>query len=95
MKPTRLHPATTNAPSFASFPAHITDELRRYDAYLRDVRGLAAETRRNQLRVVGLLLRDRFERCAIDFTKVRPDDVRQFLSAQRRASPRHMRTIRT
>ncbi len=85
MKPTRLYPAKSNAPSFASFPPHITAELHRYDAYLRDVRGLAAETRKNRLRVVGLLLRDRFERCAIDFRKVRPDDVRQFLSAQLRA----------
>jgi site-specific recombinase XerD len=85
MKPTCLHPAKSNAPSFASFPAHITDELHRYDAYLRDVRGLAAETRKNRLRVVGLLLRERFERCAIDFRKVRPDDIRQFLSAQLRA----------
>ncbi|APA90356.1 site-specific integrase (plasmid) [Paraburkholderia sprentiae WSM5005] len=85
MKPTRLYPAKSNAPSFASFPPHITAELHRYEAYLRDVRGLAAETRKNRLRVVGLLLRDRFERCAIDFRKVRPDDVRQFLSAQLRA----------
>ncbi|MBB5444397.1 hypothetical protein HDG38_003026 [Paraburkholderia sp. WSM4177] len=46
MKPTRLYPAKSNAPSFASFPAHITAELHRYDVYLRDVRGLAAETRR-------------------------------------------------
>ena len=41
MKSTALHRATPKAPSSASFLAHIAGELCRYDAHLRDVRGLA------------------------------------------------------
>lgn len=40
MKPTTLHRATPKARSSASFPAHIADELCRYDEHLRDVRGI-------------------------------------------------------
>ncbi|RZF23521.1 integrase [Paraburkholderia sp. UYCP14C] len=82
MKPTSLRPTNPNARSFASFPAHIADELHRYDAYLRDVRGLATETRKNRLRVVGLLLRYKFEHCAVDLGTLRPDDIHKFISIQ-------------
>ncbi|WP_090808710.1 tyrosine-type recombinase/integrase [Paraburkholderia tuberum] len=41
---------------------------------LHDARGLAATTRSNQLRIVGLFLRQNFERRAVDPRKLRPDD---------------------
>jgi integrase len=70
-------------------PEHITDELRRYDEHLRDVRGLAAGTRRDRCRVVACLLRQRFAGRAIDMAKLRPDDVRRFLAGQLGAHPSH------
>ncbi|MGF6468860.1 tyrosine-type recombinase/integrase [Paraburkholderia youngii] len=80
MKPTSFHEA--KARSFTPLPVHIADELSRYDAYLRDVRGLAAGTRRNQLRVVGLFLRQNFERRAVELRKLLPDNIRRFLASQ-------------
>jgi integrase len=61
---------------------HIAEELRCYDEHLRDVRGLAAGTRKGRLRVVGLLLQEKFKGRAIEIGKLRPDDIRQFLAAQ-------------
>lgn len=61
---------------------YIAEELRCYDEHLRDVRGLAAGTRKGRLRVVGLLLQDKFKGRAIEIGKLRPDDIRQFLAAQ-------------
>ena len=70
---------TPNLPEASTLSAHITEELRRYDEHLRDVRGLAAGTRKGRLRVIGLLLRDKFKQRKIVFAQLRPDDVRQFL----------------
>jgi hypothetical protein len=80
MKPTSLH--EVRARFCRPLPTHIADELRRYDAYLHDARGLAATTRSNQLRIVGLFLRQNFGRRAVDPRKLRPDDIRRFLSSQ-------------
>ena len=80
MKPTALHRATSKARSSASFPAHISGELYRYDAHLRDVRGLAATTRKDRLYVAGLLLQRKFKDRAIDISRLRADNVRQFLA---------------
>lgn len=82
MKPISSHRATPKARSSGSFPAHIADELRRYDEHLRDVRGLAASTRKDRLYVAGMLLRQKFKRRAVDISQLRPDDVRQFLASQ-------------
>jgi len=82
MKPITSHRATPKARSSESFSAHITDELRRYDEHLRDVRGLAASTRKDRLYVAGILLRQKFKRRAVDISRLRPDDVRQFLASQ-------------
>lgn len=80
MKPKALHRA--KARSSISFPAHIVDELRRYDEHLRDVRGLATETRKGRLYVVGLLLQGKFKARAIELGKLHPNDIRQFLAMQ-------------
>jgi len=82
MKPTVLHQAEPKARSSESTPEHIAAELRRYDAHLRDVRGLAAATRKIRIRIAGLLLRQRFNDCAIEICELRPSDVREFLARQ-------------
>jgi site-specific recombinase XerD len=80
------HITTYRAASGARPPAalsvHIVEELHRYDEYLRDVRGLAAGTRKGRLRVVGLLLQEKFRGRAIQIGKLRPDDIRQFLATR-------------
>ena len=82
MKLISSHRATPKARSSASFPAHIADELRRYDEHLRDVRGLATGTRKDRLYVAGKLLRQKFKGGVIDISRLRPDVVRQFLASQ-------------
>jgi site-specific recombinase XerD len=82
MKPTALHRATPKARSSAPLLARIAGELCRYDAHLRDVRGLAATTRKDRLYVAGLLLQQKFKDRAIDISRLRADDVRQFLARQ-------------
>ena len=74
--------ATPKTRSSESFSAHITDELRRYDEHMRDVRGLATGTRKGRLYVAGLLLRQKFKRRAIDISRLQADDIRQFLANQ-------------
>ncbi len=71
---------TPNSPEASIYSAHITEELRRYDEHLRDVRGLAAGTRRGRLRIIGWLLEGKFKHREIIFARLRPDDVRQFLA---------------
>ena len=71
---------TPNSPEASTFSAHITEELRRYDEHLRDVRGLAAGTRKGRLRIIGWLLEGKFKHREIVFARMRPDDVRQFLA---------------
>ena len=71
---------TPNSPEASTYSAHITKELRRYDEHLRDVRGLAAGTRKGRLRIIGWLLEGKFKRREIVFARLRPDDVRQFLA---------------
>ena len=61
MKRTSLHRAAQKARSSASSQTHVADELRRYDEHLRDVRGLAAGTRKGRLYVAGLLLQEKFK----------------------------------
>lgn len=71
---------TSNSPEAATYSSHITEELRRYDEHLRDVRGLAAGTRRGRLRIIGWLLEGKFKHREIVFARFQPDDVRQFLA---------------
>ena len=75
--------------SSAEIPDTITDELRRYDDHLRDVRGLAAGTRRNRCRIVGQLLRKKFAGGAVTMAKLRPVDIRRFIARQLGDSPSH------
>lgn len=80
---------TPNSPETSTYSAYINEELRRYDEHLRDVRGLSAGTRKDRLRIIGLLLYGKFKHHEVVFARMRPDDVRQFLStrlAQRQTS---------
>lgn len=67
----------------------VTDELRRYDDHLRDVRGLAAGTRRDRCRIVAQLLRKKFAGDVVTMSKLRPVDVRRFIARQLGDSPSH------
>ena len=60
MNHTTSHRAVSGARPTAASTDHIAEELRRYDEHLRDVRGLAAATRRNCVRIVGRLLQQKF-----------------------------------
>ena len=76
------HCAASGARPPAALSVHLVEELHRYDEYLRDVRGLAAGTRKGRLRVVGLLLQEKFKGRTIQIGKLRPDDIRQFLATR-------------
>lgn len=82
MTQTTTHRAALGARPPAALADHIVEELHRYDEHLRDVRGLAAGTRKGRLRVVGVLLQENFRRHAIQIGKLRPDDIRQFLATR-------------
>ena len=60
----------------------VDEELRRYDAYMDHVRGLAPKTREAALRIVGRLLTARFGDAAIDIAALEPDQVRDFFAQQ-------------
>ncbi len=82
MNPVTLQPVAPSAHQSAAQSEQISEELRRYDEHLRDVRGLAAATRVDLIRVAGWLLRQQFEEGAVDIAKLQPDDVRRFLASQ-------------
>ena len=66
----------------STYSAFIKEELRRYDEHLRDVRGLSAGTRKDRLRIIGLLLEGKFKHRKVVFSRMQPDDVRQFLATR-------------
>ena len=69
-----------NTPEASTYSVFIKEELSRYDEHLRDVRGLAAGTRKDRLRIIGLLLEGKYKHRKIVFAEMQPDDVRQFLA---------------
>ena len=75
--------------SSAETPDLIADELRRYDDHLRDVRGLAASTRRDRCRIVAQLLLKKFAGGVINMGKLRPVDVRRFIARRLEDSHSH------
>jgi hypothetical protein len=60
----------------------VGEELRRYDQYMAQVRGLAPETREGALRLIGLLLRKHFGDGAVQFGAITPEHVRRFFAEQ-------------
>lgn len=77
-----LHQGRPSAQPLPALTDHIDEELRRYDEHLRDVRGLAAGTRRDRIQVAERLLRQEFAGHRVDLAKLRPEDVRRFLARQ-------------
>ena len=60
----------------------VDEELRRFDAHMGRVRGLAPNTRTGVLRVVGRLLRQRFGSGCVDIALIKPTHVRSFYAQQ-------------
>lgn len=87
MKHFTLHQAAPSVRPSAVSTDFIAGELSRYDEHLRDVRGLAAGTRRHQIRILGRFLLHKFSKLPIDIAKLRPDDVRRFIAEQLDAHP--------
>lgn len=77
-----LHQDVPSACPSAAPTDFIAAELRSYDEHLRDVRGLAATTCHNQIRILNLFLRHKFAESPIDIAKLRPNDVRRFVAKQ-------------
>jgi hypothetical protein len=89
MKPNRTTPERAACALFCSSPDPVADELRRYDDHLRDVRGLAAGTRRNHCRIVGQLLQKKFAGGVVTIGRLHAADVRRFIARQLGDSPSH------
>jgi integrase/recombinase XerC len=60
----------------------IADELRSYDAHMRDARGLASKTRSGRLRIVERLLVAKFVGRPVMVGELQTDDIRQFIADQ-------------
>ena len=60
----------------------VGQELRRYDQYMEQVRGLAPKTREGALRLVEALLCKHFGDDAIQFEVITAERVRRFFAAQ-------------
>lgn len=60
----------------------IADELRSYDAHMRDARGLACGTRRGRLRIVERLLVAKFAGRPVVIGELQTEDVRRFIADQ-------------
>ncbi len=63
----------------------IADELNRFDAYMRNARGLATKTRQGRLRIVERLLVSRFAGQPVVVSLLTPEDVRHFVADQLQA----------
>ena len=73
------------ANAISPVPLDITEvgqELRRYDQYMEQVRGLAPKTREGALRIVEALLRKHFSDATIQFDVITAERVRRFFAAQ-------------
>lgn len=60
---------------------HIDQELRRFDLFMMQVKGLAASTRRQRLRIVGRFLAELFGARPIIAPQIKPADLRRFMIA--------------
>ena len=60
----------------------IAEELERYNAHMRDARGLADGTRASRLRIIERLLLHKFAGRPLAFEELRPADIRRFIAEQ-------------
>ncbi len=58
----------------------VDEELRRFDEYMENARGLAPKTRRMALRIVRELLRERFRDRTVVISAITPEHVRHFFA---------------
>jgi len=69
-------------PEAASEMTPVDEELRRFDAHMDHVRGLAPTTRRLYLRTVRRLLQEQFAGRPVVISAITPEDLRQFVACQ-------------
>jgi site-specific recombinase XerD len=69
-------------PEAAPGATPVDEELRRFDAHMDHVRGLAPKTRSMHLLTVGRLLREQFGNQPIVISALTPDDLRRFVACQ-------------
>ena len=62
----------------------LDEELRRFDDYMNEVRGLAAKTRRMVLHTVRRLLFNQFGERPVVISAIKPEHVRRFIADQRK-----------
>ena len=60
----------------------IAEELCRYDAHMRDARGLAGGTREGRLSIIGRLLLSKFSGQAFVFDEMDAEDLRGFIARE-------------
>jgi integrase/recombinase XerC len=68
----------------ASASGPIADELRRYDAHMRDAQGLASGTRQDRLSIVQRFLQSKFAGREVLIGELRPEDIRCFIGEERK-----------
>jgi integrase/recombinase XerD len=64
---------------------HISRELRRFDLFMTEVKGLAVSTRRLRLGLIGSFLRHQFGAKPILVRQIKPADLRRFLFLRHQA----------
>ena len=67
-------------PSIGQTP--VDEELRRFDAHMSHVRGLAATTRKQYLGIVRSLLLAQFADREVVIAEIKPNQIRQFIASQ-------------
>jgi len=63
----------------------VADELKRFDAHMREARGLALRTRRDRLRIVERLLLSKFAGKPVVVGSLLAEDIRNFIADQLQA----------
>jgi len=74
--------ATDLIPPRALDMTPVAVELRRFDDYLLQARGLALRTRESYVRIIGRFLREKFGAGDIKLLNITPKDVRDYLTSQ-------------
>ncbi len=69
-------------PGAAPGATPVDEELRRFEAYMDHVRGLAPKTCSMHLRTVGRLLREQFGDQPVVISAITPEDLRRFVACQ-------------
>ena len=67
-------------PTLGTIP--VDEEMRNFDGYMLDARGLATVTRRNRIRIVRRFLFGRFGKRAVVISVLQPSDIRKFIAEQ-------------